>query len=235
MPTYYAQRTSPGGLLISEATPICPESRPNIAAPGIYSARHVAAWRPITDAVHANGGFIFLQMWHVGGSSHPVFDKEGRAPPSSAAVQFLGPPANTPNGPQPRVVSRMLSTDEVQELISFYVRAATLSIEAGFGGVKIHGANGYILEQFLNDTLNSQRNEQYGGSLENRIRLAVEVTKAVVAAFGADCVGIRVRRRLLINGAYNSDPIGTYSALLEQLNPLGLAYAHLVEPRIELR
>ncbi|OQR82351.1 N-ethylmaleimide reductase [Achlya hypogyna] len=232
MATYYAQRASAGALLISEASPICPEGRPNIAAPAIYSAAHVAGWRPITDAVHAKGAYIFLQMWHVGGSSHSDFDKLGRAPVSSVARQFQGPPVNTPSGPQPRQVSRMLSTDEVQDLISYYVRAAKLSIEAGFDGVEIHGANGYVLEQFLNDTLNNERTDQYGGSLENRIRLVVEVVAAVVAAIGADRVGLRLSPFSAINGAYNSDPIGTYSALLEKLNDFQLAYVHLVEPRI---
>ncbi|OQS05741.1 NADH-dependent flavin oxidoreductase [Thraustotheca clavata] len=232
MATYYGQRASEGGLLISEASPICPEGRPNILSPGIYNETQAEHWKPVTEAVHAKGGYIFLQMWHVGGSSHELIDPKGRPPPSSVARQFVGPPVNTPEGPKPRQVSRMLATEEVKELVQYYVRAAKLSIAAGFDGVEIHGANGYIIEQFINDRLNNERTDEYGGSLENRLRLAIEVTEAVVDAIGADRVGIRLSPFNACNGAVNSDPITTYTTLLEKLNPLHLAYVHLVEPRI---
>ncbi|KAF0691981.1 Aste57867_16887 [Aphanomyces stellatus] len=232
MATYYGQRASSGGLIVSEASPICPEGRPNIAAPAIYTRLHVERWRAVTDAVHAKGGFIVQQLWHVGGSSHSLFDPKGRAPPSSASFQMEGNPVNTPEGPKPRQVTRMLSTDEVQELIQQYVDAAKRAIEAGFDGVEIHGANGYILDQFINDQINNQRTDQYGGSLENRIRLPVEVAAAVAAAIGADRTGIRFSPYGSFQGMKDSNPVATWSALLEKLNPLELAYVHLVEPRI---
>ncbi|ETV70672.1 hypothetical protein H257_13780 [Aphanomyces astaci] len=232
MATYYGQRASKGGLIISEASPICPEGRPNIRAPSIYDPLHVAKWRAVTDAVHAKEGFIFMQLWHVGGSSHSLFDPQGRAPPSSASFQMEGNPVNTPEGPKPRQVTRMLSTAEVHDLIAQYVRASKLAIEAGFDGVEIHGANGYILDQFINDQINTQRTDQYGGSLENRVRLPVEVAAAVAAAIGADKTAIRFSPFGSFQGMSDSDPVKTWSTLLKLLSPLRLAYVHLVEPRI---
>ncbi|KAF0747642.1 hypothetical protein AaE_007647 [Aphanomyces astaci] len=235
MATYYGQRASPGGLLISEASPISPEGRPNILAPSIYTPLHAARWKPVTDAVHAKGGFIFLQMWHVGAWSHSGFDVKGR-PPASSAEFDMEPGTgrfNTRDGLKPRdPKTRMLSTDEIAELIQQYVRAALLSIEAGFDGVEIHGANSYLLDQFISDHINTQRTDQYGGSLENRLRLPVEIATAVAAAIGADRTGIRFSPYVSIQGKQDSDPINTWTTLLKKLNPLNLAYVHLVEPRI---
>ncbi|CAK4091687.1 unnamed protein product [Aphanomyces euteiches] len=200
MVKYYGQRASPGGLLISEASPICPEGRPNILAPAIFDPLHVERWRPVTEAVHAKGGYIFLQMWHS-----TLKDRE---------------------------TSRMLTTEEIPGVIQQYVDAAKRAIEAGFDGVEIHGANSYLLDQFINDQINIQRTDQYGGSLENRLRLPVEVATAVAAAIGPERTGIRFSPFGSIGGKRDSDPVTTWSTLLRKLNPLKLAFVHLVEPRI---
>ncbi|CAK4078841.1 unnamed protein product [Aphanomyces euteiches] len=232
MAMYYGQRASEGGLIVSEATPVCPEGRPSAHVPCIYDPLHVERWRAVTDAVHAKDGFIFMQLWHVGASSHSLFDPKRRPPPSSASYKLDAPEINTPEGPKPREVTRMLTTEEIPELIQQFVDGAKRAIEAGFDGVEIHGANGYILDQFINDNINNQRTDQYGGSVENRVRLPVEVATAVAAAIGADRTGIRFSPFGSFQGMKDSDPVNTWSTLLKQLNPLKLAYVHLVEPRI---
>ncbi|ETV99766.1 hypothetical protein H310_07818 [Aphanomyces invadans] len=235
MAKYYGQRASHGGLLISEASPIAPEGRPSILAPSIYTSLHAARWKPVTDAVHAKGGFIFLQLWHVGAWSHSGLDTKGR-PPASSAVFNMEPGTslfNTRDGLKPRdPQTRILTTDEIPELIQQYVRAAKLAIEAGFDGVEIHGANSYLLDQFISDHINSQRTDQYGGSLENRLRLPVEIATAVADAIGAGRTGIRFSPFVSIQGKQDSNPILTWTTLLKMLNPLHLAYVHLVEPRL---
>ncbi|KAH9141762.1 hypothetical protein LEN26_005194, partial [Aphanomyces euteiches] len=145
------------GLLISEASPICPEGRPNILAPAIFDPLHVERWRPVTEAVHAKGGYIFLQMWHVGAWSHSAFDSQGRPPPSSAEFKIGTTQVNTRDGLKDRETSRMLTTEEIPGVIQQYVDAAKRAIEAGFDGVEIHGANSYLLDQFINDQINIQR------------------------------------------------------------------------------
>ncbi|CAK4732834.1 unnamed protein product [Aphanomyces euteiches] len=232
MVKYYGQRASPGGLLISEASPICPEGRPNILAPAIFDPLHVERWRPVTEAVHAKGGYIFLQMWHVGAWSHSAFDSQGRPPPSSAEFKIKTTQVNTRDGLKDRETSRMLTTEEIPGVIQQYVDAAKRAIEAGFDGVEIHGANSYLLDQFINDQINIQRTDQYGGSLENRLRLPVEVATAVAAAIGPERTGIRFSPFGSIGGKRDSDPVTTWSTLLRKLNPLKLAFVHLVEPRI---
>ncbi|KAJ3326070.1 hypothetical protein HDU76_013032 [Blyttiomyces sp. JEL0837] len=233
MATYYGQRASEGGLLISEAAPICPEARPGVSIPSIYTDAHVEGWRKVTDAVHAKKGVIFCQLWHVGRNSHSHFDPKGRPPPSSAShPHHLGGNIMTPKGTFPREDSRALTTEEIPELIQQFVDASKRCIEAGFDGVEIHSANGYLLDQFINDNVNVNRTDQYGGSIENRTRLSLEVAKACSEAIGSDRVGIRFSPYGTFGGMGDSTPVQTWSYLIEQLNPLNLAYVHIVEPRI---
>ncbi|KAJ3028954.1 UNVERIFIED_CONTAM: hypothetical protein HDU68_000481 [Siphonaria sp. JEL0065] len=220
--TYYAQRTTQGGLLISEASPICPEGRFSILTPSLYSSEHIRQWNATTTAVHEKGGFIFAQLWHLGMHSRPHLDPLNRSP--AAPSEFNRESDGTP--------TRALTLQEISDTINLYVQAAKNAIEAGFDGVEIHGANGYLVDQFLNDNIN-KRSDSYGSTtLENKCRFATQVTKAVADAIGADRTGIRLSPWNKFGGMNDSDPIKTWSYLLESLNPLGLAYVHLVEPRV---
>ncbi|KAJ3402271.1 hypothetical protein HDU80_005235 [Chytriomyces hyalinus] len=215
MAEYYGQRASDGGLLITEATPILPVTRFADTVPCIYTPEQVEAWKPVTEAVHAKNGVIFMQLWHIGFHCHPRYDPDQRnAPPSSSVYEREGRPT-----------SRELSVDELKEYVQAYATAAKNAIAAGFDGVEIHGANSYLLDQFLSDKVNT-RTDEYGGSIENRSRFPLEVVEAVIAAIGADRTGIRFSPWAL----EPSDPVAQWSYVLERLNPLNLAYVHLVEP-----
>ncbi|KAJ3219139.1 hypothetical protein HDU67_002472 [Dinochytrium kinnereticum] len=232
MVTYYEQRASDGGLLITEGAPITPEARSHFTIPSIYKQSHVEGWKKVTEAVHAKGGFIFMQLWHVGRSSHSAYDPKGRPPASSAPAAKTGM-AMTPSGPQPFEVPRALTREEVKEVVQDYAEAARKAIEAGFDGVEIHSANGYLLDQFINDNINVGRNDEYGGTVENRIRFSYEVAAACAKAIGGDRVGIRLSPWSTFGGMGDSDPITTWTTLLKEINKLDIAYVHLTEARVD--
>mgnify|MGYP003392341636 CR=1 FL=1 len=225
MADYYAQRAG-AGLIIAEATPISPQGIGYPAVPGIYSDAQVAAWTNITEAVHAKNGHIFLQLWHVGRISHPDFH-EGRLPVAPSAIAPEGN-AITPHGMKPFVTPRALETDEIQGIVEDYRQAAKNALAAGFDGIEIHSANGYLLDQFLRDGTN-KRTDRHGGTPENRVRFLLEVIAAVTSVCGAERVGVRLSPSGTFNDMTDSDPETFFVYLLGKLNPLGLAYLHIVD------
>ncbi|TPM26885.1 alkene reductase [Mesorhizobium sp. B2-3-5] len=225
---YYAQRAS-AGLIVSEATQISPQGKGYAGAPGIHSQAQIDGWRGVTQAVHAAGGRMVLQLWHVGRVSHPSLQPAGALPVAPSAIGFEGY-AHTYDGPQDFVVPRALETHEIPGIVDDYARAARNAKVAGFDGVEIHSANAYLLDQFLRDGTN-HRTDAYGGSLENRARLTLEVTDSVVAVWGADRVGIRLSPSLTINGMSDSNPAATFAYAATELGRRKLAYMHVVEPK----
>jgi N-ethylmaleimide reductase len=226
-PTYYAQRAT-AGLIVAEATQISPQGKGYAWTPGIHSDAQVAGWRKVTDAVHAKGSRIFLQLWHVGRISHPALQPGGALPVAPSAIRPEGQ-AFTETGFQPFVAPRALETAEIPAIVEDYRRAAQNAEAAGFDGVEIHAANGYLLDQFLRDSCN-KRTDLYGGSRENRARFLFEVAEAVVGVWGADRVGIRLSPISPANDlGPDSDPEDTYSHVVRRLNDLGLVYIHVVE------
>jgi N-ethylmaleimide reductase len=223
---YYAQRAG-AGLIISEASQVSPQGVGYPATPGIHSAEQVAGWRLITDAVHAKGGRIFLQLWHVGRISHPSLQPNGALPVAPSAIKPAGE-AVTYQGMQPYQTPRALELAELAGIIEQYRNGAKNALAAGFDGVEIHGANGYLLDQFLRDGSN-HRTDAYGGSVENRARLMLEVTEAVCGVWGANRVGIRLSPLQPFNDMRDSNPEATFSQAVEQLNRFGLAYLHITE------
>ncbi|PSN67383.1 FMN-linked oxidoreductase [Corynespora cassiicola Philippines] len=223
VPEYYAQRASvPGTLLVTEATFISPQAGGYPNVPGIYNQAQIDAWKKVTDAVHKKGSYIYLQLWHLGRTASPeAAAKEGITIKSSSAVPM------TEDGHKPEA----LTVDEIKQVVQDYAQAAKNSIAAGFDGVEIHAANGYLIDQFTQDTVN-QRTDQYGGSVENRSRFALEVTEAVVNAVGADKTGIRLSPFSTFQGMRMKDPIPQFSHLVKNLDTFGLSYVHLVESRI---
>jgi len=230
MATYYGQRASEGGLIVSEAAFIAPGGNGYLGAPGIYSDDHIPAWKQITDAVHAKGGRIFLQLWHVGRQSHSEFQPNGDAPLAPSAVPFEGV-VFTSQGWVPTTPAREMSIDEILNLVGAYRAATRRAIAAGFDGVEVHAANGYLLDQFLQDGSN-QRSDIYGGSLENRTRFLLAAIHAAAEEIGIDKVGVRIGPSGSFGGMKDSNPEQLFGYLAEQLNSLGLAYLHLIEPRV---
>lgn len=222
MATYYAQRAS-AGLIVSEGVQPSLVGQSNPGTPGLHTDEQVASWRPVTAAVHANGGRIFAQIMHGGRVSHP--DTTGFQPVAPSAVA-LGADVFSPTGPQPAPVPRALETHEVPEHASSYAEAATRAVEAGFDGVELHGANGYLIGQFLASNTNL-RTDSYGGSVANRIRFAVEAVAATVDAVGGARTGIRLSPGAGIWNAHETEIPELYAALLAELAPLDLAYVHL--------
>jgi N-ethylmaleimide reductase len=225
---YYAQRAS-AGLIITEASQVSPQGMGNPQTPGIYSKEQVEGWRLVTDAVHERGGRIFLQLWHVGRISHPSLQPDGALPVAPSAIAPEGNAA-TYEGEQPFVTPRALETEEIPGIIEQYRQGAENTLAAGFDGVEIHGANGYLLDQFLHDGSN-QRTDQYGGSIENRARLLMEVTEAITSVWGAERVGVRLSPSSTFNSIYDSNPEALFSYVANALDLFGLAYLHIVEPR----
>ena len=223
--TYYAQRAS-AGLIVTEATPISEMAHGYPNLPGIYTDAQVAGWQKVTDAVHAKGSKIVLQLWHVGRISHPSL-LGGALPVAPSAIKPAGQ-AFTYQGLVDYVEPRALEANELLGIIADYVHAAKCSLAAGFDGVEIHAANGYLLDQFLRDGSNT-RTDNYGGSIENRARLLLEVTKAVVDAVGSDKVGLRISPVNPFNDMQDSNPQALFNYVAEQLNPFNLAYLHVVE------
>ncbi|MFY7863716.1 alkene reductase [Roseateles sp.] len=224
MAEYYAQRAS-GGLLITECTMVAPGTSAFVNEPGIYSAEQVQAWKQVTEAVHAKGGRIFMQIWHSGRAAHPAAN-DGVENVSSCNVAIEGE-VHTPQGKLPNAQPRELRADELPAIVEAYAQAARNAIAAGFDGVEVHGANGYLIDQFLRDGVN-KRSDAYGGSLENRARFLFEVLTAVTAAIGAERVGLRLSPLNSYNSMVDSDPIGLIGFLAERLNDFKLAYLHVM-------
>ncbi|AGO55893.1 alkene reductase [Serratia plymuthica] len=224
--TYYAQRAT-AGLLITEATQISAQAQGYQDTPGIYTPAQIDGWRKVTDAVHAKGGHIFVQLWHVGRISHVDLQPGGAAPVAPSAIRaetktFVN------NGFADVSEPRALELDEIKDIIEDFRKASANAIAAGFDGVEIHGANGYLLEQFLKDGAN-QRTDEYGGSIENRARLLLEVVAAVKDEIGAERTGVRISPVSPANAISISDPQPQYDYLVEQLDALGIVYLHVVE------
>lgn len=224
--TYYAQRAT-AGLLITEATQISAQAQGYQDTPGIYTQAQVDGWRKVTDAVHAKGGHIFVQLWHVGRISHVDLQPDGAAPVAPSAIRaetktFVN------NGFSDVSEPRALELDEIKGIIDDFRQASANAIAAGFDGVEIHGANGYLLEQFLKDGAN-QRTDEYGGSIENRARLLLDVVAAVKDEIGAERTGVRISPVSPVNAISISDPQPQYDYLVEQLDALGIVYLHGVE------
>lgn len=225
MPTYYAQRAS-AGLIITEATGISQEGLGWPAAPGIWTDEQTAAWAPVADAVHQAGGRIFMQLWHMGRLVHPSF-LDGQPPVSSSVTTAPGK-AHTREGKQPYAEARALALDEFPRLIEDYVRAARNARAAGFDGVQIHAANGYLIDQFLRDNSNF-RTDRYGGSPENRIRLLREVAEAIAAEIGADRTAVRLSPNGNSQGAEDSNPGAVFPLAARALSEIGIAFLELRE------
>lgn len=225
MAEYYAQRAS-GGLLIAEATMAIAGNSSFWTEPGIYSEEQVAGWKLVTDAVHKAGGKIFLQLWHGGRACHPLLNG-GVQPVAPSALAILNDTVRTPEGKQPYVVPHELRVGEIPGIIAGFRKAAENALAAGFDGVEVHGANGYLLDEFLRDGSN-KRTDQYGGSVENRARLLIEVLEAVSAVFGSKRVGVRISTLNSYNNMIDSDPIGLSTWLAQRLNALDLAYLHVM-------
>jgi N-ethylmaleimide reductase len=228
---YYAQRADPAtgaGLLITEATPVSPMGHGYIDTPGIHNAEQVRAWRQVTEAVHARGGRIVCQLWHVGRISHTSLLPGGAAPVSSTAVAS-GSRTLVDAGMAPCSTPRALTTDEVPQVVEEFRRAAVLAMEAGFDGVQVHGANGYLIDQFLRRSVND-RSDRYGGTVDNRIRFLVEVMQAVAGAIGGGRTALRISPVTPSNGAAaDSDAQALFAAALQALAPLHLAFIEVVE------
>jgi N-ethylmaleimide reductase len=224
--TYYAQRAS-AGLIITEASPVSEMGHGYPATPGIHTPEQIEGWREVTSAVHAAGGRIVLQLWHVGRISHPSLLPGNAQPVAPSAIQPAGM-AFTLQGMQPFVMPRALAIDELPGIVEEYRQAARNALEAGFDGVEVHAANGYLLDQFLRDGSN-RREDQYGGSIPNRTRLLLEVVAAVSKVWGAEKVGVRISPVNPFNDMRDSYPQALFNHVAEALNPFGLAYLHVVE------
>ena len=223
---YYRQRAG-AGILITEATQISAEGKGYLQTPGIHTEGQVAAWRKVTDAVHDAGGKIVCQLWHVGRISHTSLQPEGQAPVAPSALN-AGVKTFTANGFEATSDPRALEENEMPRIVADYVHASRLAMEAGFDGVEIHAANGYLLDQFLK-TGSNKRTDSYGGSVENRARLLMEVMAAVTEAIGGDRTGIRLSPFSPANGISDANPQETFEYVVKNLNPFGLAYLHMVE------
>ncbi len=226
MAEYYGQRAS-AGLIISEATAVSAQGYGWANAPGIYTDAHEEGWRKVTKAVHSQGGKIVLQLWHMGRVSHPDL-LDGAQPVGPSAIAAEGK-AHTLGGGKPYVVPRALEASELPGIIADYVQAAERAKRAGFDGVEVHGANGYLLDQFTRDGSN-KRTDSYGGSIENRIRFPLEVTSAVAKVFGPGKTGLRVSPQNPYNSMSDSDPVATFTTYAKALNDFDLAYLHVMEP-----
>ncbi|KAF2287146.1 hypothetical protein GH714_038422 [Hevea brasiliensis] len=235
---YYTQRSTPGGFLITEGTLVSPAAPGFPHVPGIYTEEQAEAWKRVVDAVHAKGSIIFCQLWHVGRASHQVYQPNGAAPISSTGKaisnrwRILMPDGSYGKYPTPRP----LETPEILEVVENYRQSALNAIRAGFDGIEIHGAHGYLIDQFLKDGIND-RTDEYGGSINNRCRFLMQVIQAVVAAIGADRVGFRMSPAIDHLDAIDSDPLNLGLAVIERLNKLQLnlgsklTYLHVTQPR----
>jgi len=225
---YYAQRAG-AGLIISEGSQVSPQGLGYPGTPGIHSAEQIAGWKVVTDAVHAASGRIFLQLWHVGRISHPSLQPGGALPVAPSAIAPAGQ-AWTLDGMKPYVTPRALETAEISAIVAQFQWAAAKAKSAGFDGVEVHAAHGYLIDQFLRDSTN-RRTDRYGGSAANRARLLLEVMAAVAGEWGPERVGVHLSpTNLAFNDISDSDPAATFSTVVRALDRLRLGYLHLVEP-----
>jgi len=223
---YYAQRAS-AGLIVSEATQVAPEGQGYISTPGIHSADQIEGWKCVTDAVHVAGGRIVLQLWHVGRISHQSFQPGGKLPVAPSAIR-PNAQAFTANGFEPIPTPRALDIAEIPDVVAQYAQGARNAMAAGFDGVEVHGANGYLIDQFLRDGTN-KRIDAYGGSIENRTRFLLEVVEAVTAAVGAERTGLRISPQNGQNDIADSDPQRLFNHVASALSGKGLSYLHVIE------
>ncbi len=226
MAEYYAQRAS-AGLIISEAIGISRQGLGSPYAPGLWTPEQIEGWKPVIQAVHEAGGLIIAQLWHMGRMVHSSF--LGGEPPVSASATTAPNLASTYDGRQPYKPARALEQEEIPGIVADYAAAARNAMEAGFDGVQIHAANGYLIDQFLRDSVNL-RTDEYGGSVENRIRLLCEVTQAVVDAVGADRTGVRFSTNGEVQGVRDSDPLPLFTAATKAMAQIGIAHLELKEP-----
>jgi N-ethylmaleimide reductase len=225
---YYAQRSS-AGLIVAEASQVSPQGLGYPGTPGIHSAEQIAGWKLVTDAVHKTSGRIFLQLWHVGRMSHPRLQPDGALPVAPSAIAPAGQ-AWTLDGMKPYVTPRALETAEIPGIVEQFRNGAANAKAAGFDGIEVHAAHGYLLDQFLRDKTN-QRTDRYGGRAANRSRLVVEVMEAVAGEWGGERVGVHLSpTNLAFNDISDSDPATTFTVVVRALDRLGLGYLHLVEP-----
>jgi N-ethylmaleimide reductase len=227
---YYSQRASAGGLIITESTHVSYDSRGYLGAPGIYEDSHIPGWKKIADAVHAQGGHIFMQLGHDGRQSH-VDLTGGPAPIAPSEVPFEGE-ALTHNGWVPVSMHRAIDVAEIQTVIEYYRRSAERALAAGFDGVELHSANGYLADTFLQDGTN-RRADAYGGTIEKRARFLIEAVTALISVWGANRVGVRLSPSGQWGSISDSNPEATFTYAAEQLNRLGIAYLHVIEPRVK--
>ncbi|MGA2753549.1 MAG: alkene reductase [Terracidiphilus sp.] len=229
---YYAQRAS-AALIISEATQISQQGQGYAWTPGIHSPDQIEGWRLVTEAVHKAGGLIFLQLWHVGRISHPSLQPDGMLPVAPSAIRPVGNAfiemEDGTGGFAAFVTPRALETEEIPYIVRQYERAARNAQAAGFNGVEIHAANGYLLDQFIESSTN-KRTDEYGGSIDNRSRLLMEVVLAVAGVWGANRVGVRLSPMGMTNDISDSDPEKTFGCIARKLNDFDLAYLHIVNP-----
>lgn len=230
MAEYYKQRAG-AGLIITEASQISPQGMGYPATPGIYSEEQVEGWKQVVEAVHAKGGKIFIQLWHVGRISHPDFHN-GALPVSSSAIRPAGQ-AFTYEGLKDFVTPRALKTEEIKPIVEDHKNAAKNAKKAGFDGIEIHAANGYLIDQFLEDKTN-HRTDKYGGTVENRARFLFEVLEATLQVWDSSEVGIRLSPSGLFNDMGDSDPRSIFNYVIEKLNGYNLSYLHLIEPLMPL-
>ncbi len=223
---YYAQRAT-AGLIITEATQVSPLAQGYIATPGLFTREQIAGWRKVTDEVHRRGGRIVVQLWHVGRVSHTSLLPDGEVPVAPSAIR-ANTKTFTADGYVDTSAPRALRIDEIPGVVADFARAARNAIEAGFDGVEVHAANGYLIDQFMRDGSN-HRDDAYGGSIENRTRLLREVVQATVEAIGAERVGVRIAPVTPANDMHDSNPQALFERAVERLDALGIAYVHVIE------
>lgn len=227
MAEYYRQRAS-AGLIITEATSITDEGRGWVNTPRIENETHVEAWKPVVDSIHEEGGKVFLQLWHTGRASHSSFHAGGALPVAPSAVRHRGKYIHTPIGKQPYETPRPLDLTEIPRVVEDFAKATDRAKRAGFDGVELHAANGYLLDSFLQSHTNL-RDDKYGGSLENRFRFLGEVTEAVASVMSADRVGVRLGPNTNFNDMGAPDYREAFRYFIDRMNPFGLAYLHVLD------
>lgn len=227
MVQYYQQRAS-AGLIISEATVVSKIGIGWVDSPGIYNDEQTQGWKRVVDAIHAEGGLIFLQLWHCGRASHSSFHDNGELPVAPSAIKLNGDHIHTPKGEEPYETPHAFTIEEIKQTIQDYRNAAKRAVEAGFDGVEIHSANGYLLDEFLQSKTN-QRSDEYGGSIEKRYRMLDEVVQAVTQEIPAERVGVRLAPNGVFNDMGSADYRETFTYVAQQLNQYGLAYLHVID------
>ena len=230
MRDYYRQRATPGGLLIAEATFVARQGNGGYASPGIEDAAQVAGWRPVVEAVHQEGARFLLQLWHVGRASHTEL-LPGGAQPIAPSAGESGAGSLLRGGYAPATPSRAILADEIPGIVAQYRRAGERAQEAGFDGVEVHAANGYLIDQFLQDGSN-RRTDDYGGSISNRMRFLLEVVDALTGVWGAERVGVRIGPSNSFNDMHDTDPHALFTAVAAALAQRHIAYLHVIEPRV---